>query len=101
MADAKTETPGTEAPCEPVENVDHDVKVDFEVNACGVPCPGPIMKLAKKLRQMESGQVLMITASDIGFTKDVPGWCKKTGNELITITKEKGIFTAIIRKGNK
>ena len=78
-----------------------DEKVDFEVNACGVPCPGPIMKLAKRIRKMEAGQVVKITASDIGFSKDVPGWSKKTGNELLSITKEKGIFTVLIRKGSK
>ena len=75
-----------------------DVKPDFEVNACGVPCPGPIMKLAKKLKEMESGQVLQIIASDVGFSKDVPGWCTKTGNELLAMTSEKGIYTAVIRK---
>ncbi|MCK5309013.1 MAG: sulfurtransferase TusA family protein, partial [Thermoplasmata archaeon] len=68
---------------------------DFEVNACGVPCPGPIMKLAKKLKEMESGQVLQIIASDVGFSKDVPGWCTKTGNELLAMTSEKGIYTAV------
>ncbi len=76
-----------------------DVTVDFEVNACGVPCPGPIMKLAKKIKEMESGQVLKITASDVGFSKDVPGWCTKTGNELLSLNSEKGMYTAIIRKG--
>ena len=76
-----------------------DVNVDFYVNACGVPCPGPIMKLAKKIKAMEDGQVLKITASDAGFSKDVPGWCTKTGNDLISIDSDKGIYTALIRKG--
>lgn len=71
---------------------------DFEVNACGVPCPGPILKLAKKIKQMEGGQVLKITASDVGFSKDVPGWCKKTGNNLISMTAKEGIYTALITK---
>jgi len=78
-----------------------DQDVAFEVNACGVPCPGPIMKLAKKIKQMEEGQVLKITASDRGFSKDVPGWCDKTGNELLSITSDNGIYTAIIKKGSK
>ena len=36
---------------------------DFDINACGVPCPGPIMKLAKKIKEMEDGQVVRVTAS--------------------------------------
>jgi len=87
----------TEEECAPATTAT-DVKPDFEVNACGVPCPGPIMKLAKKLKEMESGQVLQITASDVGFSKDVPGWCTKTGNELLGMSSEKGIYTAVIRK---
>jgi len=75
------------------------VPIDFEVNACGVPCPGPIMKLATKIKKMEGGQIVQIIASDVGFSKDVPGWCGKTGHELLSLTKEKGIITAVIRKG--
>ncbi|MCK5039193.1 MAG: FAD-dependent oxidoreductase, partial [Thermoplasmata archaeon] len=76
-----------------------DIVPDFEVNACGVPCPGPIMKLAKKIKVMETGQVLKISASDVGFSKDVPGWCAKTGHEMISMTSLKGIYTVLIRKG--
>lgn len=75
------------------------IKPDFEVNACGVPCPGPIIKLAKKIKEMDSGQVLQITASDVGFSKDVPDWCAKTGHELLSLNYEKGIYKALIRKG--
>ena len=75
------------------------VDFDFAVNACGVPCPGPIMKLSKKIAEMEDGQVLKITASDRGFASDVPGWCGKSGNELLSLSSEKGIFSAVIRKG--
>ena len=90
-----TVTPST-APLRAEETTAEDF--DFEVNACGVPCPGPIMKLAKKMKEMEPGQVLKITASDVGFSKDVPGWCQKTGNELLSMSSAEGIYTAIIRK---
>ena len=76
-----------------------DAKIDFTVNACGVPCPGPIMKLSKKMGEMEDGNILKITASDRGFASDVPGWCSKSGNQLLSLSSDKGIFTAVIRKG--
>ncbi|MFO7618950.1 MAG: FAD-dependent oxidoreductase [Thermoplasmata archaeon] len=96
MLAVKTEE---QKPCENVKTEPADVFVDFEVNACGVPCPGPIMKLAKKIKDMQKGQVLKITASDVGFSRDVPGWCTKTGNELLSLNSEKGMYTALIRKG--
>ncbi len=76
-----------------------DVHFDHMVNACGVPCPGPIMKLSKKMGEMEDGKVLKITASDRGFASDVPGWCEKSGNQLLSLSSDKGIYTAIISKG--
>jgi NADPH-dependent 2,4-dienoyl-CoA reductase/sulfur reductase-like enzyme/TusA-related sulfurtransferase/rhodanese-related sulfurtransferase len=87
------------APCGPP--VAEGVNVDFDVNACGVPCPGPIMKLAKKIKGMEDGQVVRITASDRAFSKDVPGWCTKTGNDLISLTSDKGTYSALIVKGSR
>jgi TusA-related sulfurtransferase len=48
---------------------------------------------------MDDGQVLKITASDVGFSKDVPSWCSKTGNQLVSLNSEKGIYIAVIRKG--
>ncbi len=99
--DLDTITPSTPCEGELMERMPGmaDVDVDFAVNACGVPCPGPIMKLSKKINEMEDGNVLKITASDRGFASDVPGWCSKSGNQLLSLSSEKGIFTAIIRKG--
>ncbi|MCK4717982.1 MAG: FAD-dependent oxidoreductase, partial [Thermoplasmata archaeon] len=74
---------------------------DIEVNACGIPCPGPIVKLSKAMKTMQDGQILKITASDVGFSKDVPGWCTKTGNDLLYLTTDQGEYTAMILKGKK
>jgi NADPH-dependent 2,4-dienoyl-CoA reductase/sulfur reductase-like enzyme/TusA-related sulfurtransferase/rhodanese-related sulfurtransferase len=76
-------------------------QIDFYLNACGIPCPGPIMKLARKFKEIEVGQVVHISASDVGFSRDVPRWCVKTGNELLSYTNEKGLYIAVIRKGKK
>jgi len=94
--DEKTKLTGMETI--PKTTTTKDMEVDYEVNACGVPCPGPIMKLAKKIKEMDNGQILKITASDVGFSKDVPSWCKKTGNQLMSLNSEKGIYIAVIRK---
>ena len=76
-----------------------DNKIDFKVNACGIQCPGPIMKLKKKIDEIEDGQVLQITATEMGFLKDIPAWCDSTCNELLSITTENGVHAAVIRKG--
>lgn len=76
-----------------------EVNADIEVNACGIQCPGPILKLKEKMSEMKDGQVLCISASDMGFPTDMKAWCEATSNELISVTSEKGVFSALIRKG--
>ena len=50
---------------------------------------------------MKNGEVLKVTASDPGFYVDIQSWSKRTENEMLDISKDKGIITALIRKGEK
>jgi peroxiredoxin family protein len=36
--------------------------------------------------------------TDPGFAKDVEAWCKMTGNKLISVDSDRGIYTALIEK---
>lgn len=69
-----------------------------EIDACGLQCPGPIIKLKKEMDKLEPGQRLQQTVTDAGFVKDAEAWCKMTGNKLISIDSDKGIYTAVIEK---
>lgn len=69
-----------------------------EVNACGLMCPGPVMKLKSHYEQLPVDGVLRITATDQAFGKDVDAWCRMTGAELVTLEKKQGIVAATIRK---
>lgn len=61
-------------------------------------CPMPIMMLAKKIKEIKVGEVLNLIADDIGSKEDVPAWCKRTGNELLEMKEERGVFHYLIRK---
>lgn len=73
----------------------------FFVDATGIQCPGPIMKLAKALEGKNIGDVVEISATDPGFKNDADVWCKTTGNTLLTISQQDGKITARIQKGKK
>lgn len=77
-----------------------DIKT-IEIDACGLQCPGPIIKLKKEIDKLEDGQRLRQKVTDAGFTKDVASWCKMTGNKLISCDSEKGIISAVIEKQRK
>ncbi|MGM0551294.1 MAG: CoA-disulfide reductase [Bacteroidota bacterium] len=71
----------------------------LEIDACGLQCPGPIMKLKEAVMQLADGERIRQIASDPGFYKDVQSWCKVTGNTLVSVAQEKGKVIAEIEKG--
>jgi len=69
-----------------------------ELDACGLQCPGPIMAVYQRMKEMEAGQILRVTATDPGFARDIGAWCKSTANQLLSLQQEGPILTALIRK---
>jgi NADPH-dependent 2,4-dienoyl-CoA reductase/sulfur reductase-like enzyme/peroxiredoxin family protein/rhodanese-related sulfurtransferase/TusA-related sulfurtransferase len=70
-----------------------------EVDACGLQCPGPIMRLKQEVDKLSDGDILSIAASDPGFAKDVPAWCNITGNKLLQVKTEGKKIIAMVQKG--
>jgi NADPH-dependent 2,4-dienoyl-CoA reductase/sulfur reductase-like enzyme/peroxiredoxin family protein/TusA-related sulfurtransferase/rhodanese-related sulfurtransferase len=70
------------------------------VDACGLQCPGPIVKLSDALKTAEPGSVIQITASDPAFPEDAESFCRQTGNSLVSSDEKAGICTLKIKKGN-
>jgi NADPH-dependent 2,4-dienoyl-CoA reductase/sulfur reductase-like enzyme/peroxiredoxin family protein/rhodanese-related sulfurtransferase/TusA-related sulfurtransferase len=74
-------------------------KAEVIVDACGLQCPGPIMKLKNGMDGIEEGQLLTIQATDPGFASDLKSWCRITGNSLVSISESEGVYSATISKG--
>jgi NADPH-dependent 2,4-dienoyl-CoA reductase/sulfur reductase-like enzyme/peroxiredoxin family protein/rhodanese-related sulfurtransferase/TusA-related sulfurtransferase len=73
----------------------------IEIDACGLMCPGPIMKLKQNYSNMPMGSRLVIKATDPAFGKDVRSWCNIVGAKLIGVEDSKGTVTATIEKSDK
>ncbi len=71
----------------------------FTLDACGLQCPGPILKLYDQIRQIEPGDTVTITATDFGFANDVKAWCSRTNNTLISLEQQGSTLVAKIQKG--
>jgi len=69
------------------------------VDACGLSCPGPIMKVAQGMKDLLPGEILHITATDPAFASDINVWCERTGNTLLAIRRDKGVYTVDLQKG--
>jgi len=68
------------------------------VDASGLQCPGPIMRLAQEIKKIGSGERILETATDPGFGRDVESWARMTGNRLLELKEEAGRITAVIEK---
>lgn len=71
----------------------------IQVDACGMQCPGPILKLKQSVDTLNEGDRVEITATDPGFQRDAEAWAQTTGNKLITKSGDNGKYTVIIQKG--
>lgn len=71
----------------------------LRLDACGLSCPGPIVKLKQTIDGMAEGSRVEVTATDPGFPRDAKAWCESTGNSFISATEEGGLHKVIIGKG--
>lgn len=72
-----------------------------DIDACGLQCPGPILKLKEEIEKIPNSGKLRVTASDPGFYKDVTSWCNMTGNKILGVEQSKGEVVALIEKSEK
>lgn len=69
-----------------------------EIDATGLACPGPVMRLKQAMEEMTPGESLRIAVTDAGFLHDVPAWCNSTGHKLVALESTRGRHVATIRK---
>ncbi|MES1186507.1 MAG: sulfurtransferase TusA family protein [Myxococcales bacterium] len=72
--------------------------METSLDARGKSCPMPIVLLAKALRDAGRGSQMTVRADDRAFPEDVKAWCRKTGNELVSLDNRPGYYEAVIRK---
>lgn len=71
---------------------------DKELDARGLSCPLPILKTKKALSELASGQVLKVTATDVGSLKDMAAFAEQTGNPLLSQTEENKTYVFFMQK---
>ena len=68
------------------------------VDAKGMRCPQPIVETARAIKAAESGDLVVVDATDKGFYEDIKAWCEKTGNELVSLENRLTFYKATIKK---
>lgn len=60
-----------------------DMDHDEEIDALGMLCPLPVLKLRKRLKGHKSGAVVRLLADDPAAVIDVPHFCNEQGHVLV------------------
>jgi len=72
----------------------------IKIDACGLQCPGPIVKLSAAVKEAKAGDILEISTTDPAFACDIEGYCRRTGNIFLGMESEKGVSIAKIKKSD-
>lgn len=81
------------------DDVNTRVFKTLKVDACGLQCPGPIIKMKSSIDTIEEGDRIEMNSTDAGFMRDVQAWCNITGHQLLEKSSNKGVYSVTIEKG--
>jgi TusA-related sulfurtransferase len=74
------------------------ITIAMSLNLKEMSCPLPILKTARAMKELAPGQLVEVFATDPGSVLDFKAWSKATGNPLVEISVEAGVFHYVLKK---
>ena len=74
------------------------IEFKLEVDASGLLCPLPLLRLKKALMEMSSGDVVKVIATDPAAHLDFGVYIDQAGHQIIEFTKHSNMQIFYIRK---
>jgi TusA-related sulfurtransferase len=71
---------------------------DKKIDCIGLFCPLPIIKTQEAIREVGVGQVVEMLSDDPSSEPDMKSWSRRTGHELLEITKDGAVYRFVVRK---
>jgi tRNA 2-thiouridine synthesizing protein A len=75
-----------------------ELKVDKVMDLKGMPCPMPVVKVSKGIKEIQVGQVLEAVTTDPGSLADFPAWARTSGNEIVNTVQDNGTIRFFIKR---
>jgi tRNA 2-thiouridine synthesizing protein A len=75
------------------------VMADIHLDCEGLLCPLPVLRARKVLLGMQTGQVLVLRATDAMAAVDVPHFCSDAGHALLGVAVDGAVSVYSIRRG--
>jgi len=70
-----------------------------DLDATGLMCPLPVLKLRKRLGPLDAGDCMRLRADDPAAVIDVPHFCAEAGHALVETAQEGDVQVYLVRKG--
>jgi len=64
------------------------IEFDLEVDASGLNCPLPLLRLKKGLMEVEVGAIIKIIATDPAAHLDIGVYADQTGHKILEFVKQ-------------
>lgn len=64
------------------------IEFNLEVDASGLNCPLPLLRLKKALMDMDSGDIVKVIATDPAAHLDFGVYSDQTGHQIVQLIKE-------------
>ncbi len=74
------------------------LKHDHELDASGLNCPLPLLRLKKALMGMQSGEIVRVLATDPAAHLDIGVYSDQTGNRILEFFEDNGTQHFLIQK---
>ena len=75
-----------------------EIKVDKVLDLKGMPCPMPVVKISKGIKEVEVGQVVEAHSTDPGSLTDFPAWARTSGNEILKTEQDGDVIKFFIKR---
>ncbi len=73
------------------------LEITTHVDARGLSCPMPIVRTAQAMKNVTTGQLIEVLATDPGSVKDFEAWAKATGNSMVESGVEGSVYRFVLR----
>jgi len=75
-----------------------DFQVEKTMDLKGLPCPMPVVKVSKGIKEIEVGQIIEAISTDPGSLTDFPAWARTSGNEIVKTEEGDDCFKFYIKR---
>ena len=74
------------------------IQVDKVMDLKGLPCPMPVVKVSKGIKDVEIGQTIEALTTDPGALTDFPAWARTSGNEILKTEQDDDVIKFYIKR---